>query len=349
MASDPQADRIRLVIEPGDDDPRVLGRDSDEPTYQRPDDMIDLGRLDDDPDYEFEDEDAPPARRRILPLGLAAIALAGFGAISWYAYQGAIGNLSDEAIPLIQADAGPIKTRPAAPGGIDVPHQDKLVLNDIAPDPNKPQVERLLPPPEVPRPPAAAREQFADSAVDSAAGPALADPAQDQRASVAGEATGEADGDLKLAPAGKPQEGDAPKSAVADKAVTVKTPSDPAPASKAPTTKALAAPVPPKAEPAPKAPAISAPTTQTAAIPGGFLVQLASLKDKKLVGGEWVRLQKAFPKLLAGKKLVLQEADLGGRGVYQRIRAGYFADQKSAAAFCQALKAKNQACIVVKL
>jgi SPOR domain len=319
MASDPHADRIRLVIEPGGEEPKIVGGEYDQTSHQRLEDRIDLGRLEDDLDYEFEDEDAPPARRRILPLGLAGLALAGFGAIAWYAYQGVIGGIGDEMIPLIQADATPIKSRPLAPGGLEVPYQDKLVLNDLTPNPDKPLVERLLPPPEVPKPPTIRKEQLAAAPVPKA--PTV--PSQDTQANAVG----------------------APKGGTA---LTIE-PAAKEPAKVAPTPKAVAVPVPPKAEADIKVPQAPAQATQTAAIPGGYLVQLASLKEKKLVGGEWVRLQKSFPKLLAGKKLVLQKVDLGSRGVFHRLRAGYFPDQKSAAALCQALQAKNQACIVVKL
>lgn len=335
MASDPHADRIRLVIEPGDKEPRIVGPEDDQMAYQHHEDAIDLGRLDDDSDYEFEDEESPPARRRVLPLGLAGLALAGFGAIAWYAYQGVIGSTNDEMIPLIQADSSPIKTRPLAPGGLEIPYQDKLVLNDLTPNPDKPQVERLLPPPEVPKPPVVREKKPAEAAKPQAA----AGPSPDTQAGAAGAL----EGDRALVTAPKPRDENQSKTALNVK------PAAKEPSKAPPAPKAAAAPVPPKAEATPKAPPIPAQTPQIAAIPGGYLIQLASLKDKKLAGGEWVRLRKVFPELLAGKKLVLQEADLGSRGVFHRLRAGYFPDRKSAAALCQALQAKNQACIVVKL
>ena len=118
MASDPQAERARLVIEPGSDEPKISGGGHESAAYRPSEDTIDLGRLGDDSDYEFEDEESPAARRRILPLGLAGLALAGFGAIAWYGYQGVTGGIDDEMIPLIQADATPIKSRPLVPGAI---------------------------------------------------------------------------------------------------------------------------------------------------------------------------------------------------------------------------------------
>lgn len=354
MASDPQAERIRLVIEPPDDG-GDRAQDGDPDGHVRPEDTIDLGRLEDEMEYEFEDEDGEgrPRRRLLLPLGLASLALAGFGAITWYAYQNVMGGADEEMMPLIQADAGPIKTRPASPGGLEVPYQDKLVLNQMSPDPSKPQVERLLPPQEVPKPPVLKPEAL----------PAAAPTTQGQAAA---ESQAAAPVPTVAAPAPKAL---APKVTAAGPVKKTEDAAKTAPANAsgglapaagsetaAPATPAVAAPkaaqvetlLPPKAA-APKAPEPKMPkATQTAAIAGGYLVQFASLKDKRLAGGEWVRLQKAFPTLLKDKKMVLQQADLGSRGIFHRVRAGYFADRAAAAALCQAIKAKNQACIVIK-
>src|SRR3546814_13659211 len=51
---------------------------------------------------------------------------------------------------MIKAEDAPIKHRPEEPGGMDVPHQDKLVFNRLPPGQVENQVERLLPPPEEP-------------------------------------------------------------------------------------------------------------------------------------------------------------------------------------------------------
>jgi len=335
MAPDPRGDRLRLVIEPEDDATRVLSAEDGEPQRLGAEGLVELDGHPDEPEYEFEDEEETARHQGILPVGLAVIALLGFGAVSWYAYQGVLVDGTQEPIPLIQADAGPIKSRPTAPGGIEVPHQDKLVLNEISPDPEKPQVERLLPPPEVPKPPVPAQKP------NGASGELAAKTAQSEPQSSVDAGTG-TQGDTESTPletAAGPAPSLAPaagKQAPDGEAVTKPAP----PAGAASNTEAQAAGAAAKA-PAPQ-------ETQKAALTEGFLIQLASLKDKNLVGGEWLRLQKAFPDLLAGKKLVLQSADLGSRGVYHRVRAGYFGDQASATAACRAFKAKNQDCIVVR-
>ncbi|WP_420241369.1 SPOR domain-containing protein [Roseiterribacter gracilis] len=75
-----------------------------------------------------------------------------FGSIVWFAYdRGRAGTGGPP--PLIRADAGPTKTRPEQPGGMQVPYQDTMVYDRLQPgaDKNKkPPVESLLPPPEAP-------------------------------------------------------------------------------------------------------------------------------------------------------------------------------------------------------
>ena len=363
MAPDPQTDRLRLVIESEDAEAReTRAEDDSESARNRPDEVIDLDRLADETDYDLEDEVEPPRRSRVLPAGLAMIALMGFGAVAWYAYEGGIGVPGPEAIPLIVADAGPIKTKPTAPGGIEVPHRDKLVLNEITPDPSKPQVERLLPPPEVPKPPMVAapspapaqNEPEAQAVAGATPEPSVPVPAVPETTAVAQTPQAKPETAQESGPAAAPTPAKAPEPEPLATASGPAAPAAPQPPSGVATPKLAPPPVPPKqAAAAPqttaKAPPPAAPkAAQSAALTGGYLIQLASLKDKNLAGREWVRLQKAFPDLLGSKKLVLQSADLGTRGVFHRIRAGYFENRAGAAALCQALKAKNQDCIVVK-
>lgn len=69
-------------------------------------------------------------------------------AIAWFGYRW-LSQSSNEAPPLIQAESGPFKVRPENPGGIAIPHQDKLVYGRLTPQSGEEQpVERLLPPPD---------------------------------------------------------------------------------------------------------------------------------------------------------------------------------------------------------
>lgn len=95
------------------------------------------------------------ARLRLVPtllLGGAAVVAAVAG---WYIFT-ASSELSPSPhseLPLICADSRPIKARPEEPGGLIVPNQDKLVYENLGRGDHEPKVERLLPPPEQPKPP----------------------------------------------------------------------------------------------------------------------------------------------------------------------------------------------------
>ncbi len=48
------------------------------------------------------------------------------------------------------------------------------------------------------------------------------------------------------------------------------------------------------------------------------------------------------------RELAIREIDLGARGIFYRVQAGYFPDRASALELCTALKARGQDCLVVK-
>jgi len=306
MLSDQQPDRLRLAIDPDQrlepsaphSDPRggrgakrIVGDlESNLRTHHFGGvgpavELTDIADQD-DTDHGLEDDADVPAtaRSRWWPIAMATLASLGFAGIIWYAYTSGVGTLPPEELPVVQADAGPVKARPENPGGLEVPYQENLALNEVEPDPASPQVERLLPPPETPMPPPAVQ-----SVVPSDAAPANVPPA----------------------PTGPP----APAVTVAE--VPIKAP----------------APV----------------STQSAAIPSGeFVLQLASLKAKERAPAEWARLQETFPSLLGNRELVVLSVDLGSRGVFYRLQAGYFSDRNSADAACAQIKAKRQDCLVTK-
>ena len=263
------------------------------------------------------------------------------------------------------ADTTPIKARPEDPGGIEVPNQDVAVLNDPVPDPAKPQAERLLPPPETPPPPqietppsatVAEAEELLRPPPETAAVPTVKAPAAKvalppDTPQVAPEATPES---VLPAPEAVPEA--APEPVTPEVAVAQPAPDPPAPppappaaapASETPTqvadpvvTAPVAAPVAPPA--APQAAALPEATT------GGFVVQLISIRSRDRARPAWTKLQKAHPALLGNRELSIQKADLGDRGVYYRVRTGFFAERASARDLCNALKTRGQDCLVTK-
>ncbi len=289
------------------------------------------------PETDLHDDGGEPPRRRVLPMVVALITLVGFAGIVWYAYDWGQGQVDNARLPVILAEPEPIKSRPESPGGLEVPHQDKLVLNQVVPDPEKPQVERLLPPPETPRPPKS----------PSAAGVEIAVPPIETAAEPLDEPTRSAVPPLPL-PVPERAQAEAPAAAAPSPP-----PEPPEPVLVPPQVAAQpAAPEPVAPKPAAPKPAAAEPASpvQTAARTpsGAYVVQLAALRARGGTRPAWVRLQRAHPMLLGDKELTVQEVDLGARGIFYRVQAGFFPDRAGASALCRALKARQQDCLVVK-
>ncbi len=131
---------------------------------QRPEiDLVDFAPSDID---IFAEVERP--RSKLPAVLVSLVALCGFGAVVWYGYSW--GNLAakDGELPIITADLDSEKIRPSEPGGLEVPHQDTLVLNQLEPSGIEDQEESLLPPPETPMtPPLASLAEPADRVGDT--------------------------------------------------------------------------------------------------------------------------------------------------------------------------------------
>jgi SPOR domain len=109
-----------------------------------------------------------------------------------------------------------------------------------------------------------------------------------------------------------------------------------------------AAPEAPLAEAASDRPLAAPPAGAPAFVNGGrFVAQVAALQAEPAVANAWARLAARAPALFADAKLDVERADLGARGIYYRVRAGYFADRANAGLFCDRIKQLGQDCMVV--
>ncbi|MCK6454388.1 MAG: hypothetical protein L6R19_26595, partial [Alphaproteobacteria bacterium] len=127
---------------------------------QRGPDPYDPDRFEGEPEEDYiDDEPAPRRSGRVLPIVVASLAIFGFVVIVYYAYQQGIRAGSEQNPPIIKAEEGPSKVRPASPGGMEVPNQGMKVYELGKPGAQTAStggVERILPKPEepMPRPPA---------------------------------------------------------------------------------------------------------------------------------------------------------------------------------------------------
>ena len=311
-------------------------------------------------DWEREDASRNPAGmaeqlyqpsgglRRWIRGGFGILALAGFAGVLWYAYEWGLGGGETVELPTVQAEAGPEKEKPSDPGGLQVPYQDQLVLNQGEAGATAPRIERLLPPPEAPLPPPELAEiaPSYDEPVDAA-------PLEGEIGLPTGEAgtlqpAGEPAGEPAAEPAAEPAETATEVQAAETVPELPAAPSTQAAqdvaASQEPAGETQAAETQAATTQAAKTQTAAAPATQAA---GDFAVQLVSLKDSGAAQKEWNRLQGVFPQLLGDKSLLLQSADVAGVGKVYRLRAGPFATRAKAAQVCAQLKSKQQDCLVV--
>jgi hypothetical protein len=79
---------------------------------------------------------------------------------------------------------------------------------------------------------------------------------------------------------------------------------------------------------------------------GPYVAQLAALQSEAAVQQAWRRLSSRAPQLFEPARLDVERADLGARGVYYRVRAGYFANRDNASLFCERIRQMGQDCIV---
>ncbi len=79
---------------------------------------------------------------------------------------------------------------------------------------------------------------------------------------------------------------------------------------------------------------------------GRYVAQLAALQSEAAIDASWRRFVARAPGLFAGASVDVQRADLGARGIYHRVRAGYFASTDDATLFCERIRQMGQDCIV---
>jgi len=276
-----------------------------------------------DPDEALPDIKPTAERRlRLLPVSVALIALAGFGAIVWYAYtQGMQGGTA--VAPVIRAEPGPTKIRPEQPGGLVVPNQDKMVYNNLMPSGSgssaQVQPERLLPPPETPIPRPAAPTRAAPQPPPAAGGTPA--PLTAPAATVP----------IQLPP------GPAPLASGGADGIPVAAVASP------PSLPSVALPSASPAAATQGAPAVAAPVLE----PGAMRIQIAATKSEDEAKREWQRIQRANQDILGKLQANFVRADLGDKGVFFRVQAGPL-NEASARQACDTLKTRKIGCLLVK-
>ena len=267
-------------------------------------------------------------------VGVVLVVLGAAAASSWpYIKEHFLASSAPTGpVPVIGPGDEPIKEAPKQPGGMQVPDQDKLILNGPA---AQPKVEQILPPPPAPLPsPSPATPPSAVAQTTTPMPPPVPPPMPSVTSS----------------PTPSP-----PAVASAPPSAATATPSPPA---ETPQPQAAAVTPPPPPPPRPASvtstnpPASSAPATVSgervpAELAGhGWFVQLGAVSSTSAAQAEWTRLKRAQPNLLASLSANAVRVERGSAVLY-RIEAGPLADAGAASQLCRSLQQRHVACIVL--
>jgi len=268
--------------------------------------------------------------------------------LAMWGYQLAVRDVS--GVPIVLAQEGPMRIAPLEPEGEVIKHQG-LAVNEVA------AVGIASPPPDrlilAPRPVELALEDAAGLAgqpvPDMAPGLASAAMATGRDMALAVDPVTESANPIEIAVAAALAEalaeGDPTSDAEVEDAM-LETPASEGAILRSP--RPLARPVLAAATPAKTAAAQPAVTEiEASTLPAGTrLVQFGAYDTVEVAKAEWSKLQNRFADLMAGKAMVVQAAESGGRAFY-RLRAHGFADEADARRFCAAFLAEAAACIPV--
>lgn len=268
-----------------------------------------------------------PRRSGVWVLAAVLVVAIGAGAGGWYFLNDWLAvDDPDAEVPVIHAESGPIKVRPEEPGGMDVPDRDKLVYDRIDGNEERGEVERLLPPPEMPM--AKPAPQFTTEPVEER--PTAQEPSPPVPVTP---------GPPSSPPATAATEPAQPPERVVPSVEDVLSAMRPPP------------PIDPKAQETPAESKLKADAAKLAAPAkaGSFLVQLAAVRSREAADTEWERLRKRNSDLLGDLDLSVMRADLGpDKGVFFRLRAGPLANEAAAQTLCQKLSERKIGCLVVR-
>ena len=293
-----------------------------------------------------EEEDDVEGSRLPLLIVLALLVLAMFAGVVWLAYTQGVARGRTET-PVLAAAQGPEKVAPQQAGGSTVPYQGFKIYEQPAPQDDMAEEPVAAPAPvaEAPKPAPVAE---APAPVAATPAPPAAKPAPVQAPPVQA---------MKPAaappPAAKPAS--APPKTVASliqQATPAPTPNPtPAPAPAAATGPATGAPrqlVPATPAPTPTKPvaATPAPAAKPAATGGGYALQIGAFKSQAEADAAWRAYKGKHAALLSGYGPNVQQADLGEKGTWYRLRIAGFADREVASALCDRLKADGGGCFL---
>lgn len=310
--------------------------------------------------------------RRMTRFAMIALFVLFIGII-WYSYPKNDTPDNAENVPVIRADARPIKVTPEDPGGMEILYRDSTIFNTLNNDAEDtenlpPNVENLFADKadETPLP----REELFTATQDSTSSAAKTETNADatdvapvqkpqavQQAAKSETPAAQPDtvADTQADTQKNAQPLDTAKDTKQDNIADVIAGLQPSQQTKAP---AIAnapkpsvkpdAPARPKTARADKT-AERAAQVAPAASDAHFYVQLGSLSSEQAAQNAWKTFQRQFPAELNTLGLHIEKADLGTRGTYYRVQGGPVTEPQ-ARSICSVISAQRQGgCLVTKI
>lgn len=240
--------------------------------------------------------------------------------------------------PLIKADRSPVKVRPATPGGMEVPNQDKLIYERLR-ESDTARVEKLMPAPEKPALP----EDEEDASDEIAQIIAQEEPQETPQSLEVASTTLVGEDGERVEVMFRTISSEQAQNRVEQAKKTIE-------ARKAQAAAVLKSSAQAKQKPAPEKPAAkpaAKPEAKKAAPAETFAVQLVSTKNRDASEKEWTRLSKKHADALKGLPHEISEIKTD-KNTFYRLRTGVFESRDKADAVCRKLKDKKQECLVVK-
>jgi cell division septation protein DedD len=289
-------------------------------------------------------------QHRFFPLGSVITAVLIFGIVISYAYNQGSQSGVNATTPVVQASNEDYKSKPANPGGMDVPFQDAVVFDQLqskqtANAGNK--VESLLPSPEQPAAATTTASTAAPANTNTAAATTNNNAATTATAATTAAATtaatAEQDAPVNSASttASASMEEGAPAAAAtpataASAEITKPAATKPAKTASTTTAKKMASIAPASTTPAAKIES------------GSYRIQLGAFHDETAAKAAWNKLKGQYSSQLASVTPAFPKADLGAKGTFYRVQ-GVNLSKASADSICSRLNAvKSGSCIVAK-
>jgi cell division protein FtsN len=284
-----------------------------------------------------EDEDDVEGSRLPLLIVLALLVLAMFAGVVWLAYTQGVARGRTET-PVLTAENGPARIAPQNPSGVKQPYKGFKIYEQPAP-PDDEVDTSSTPAASAPVAPAA---KPAPVAVMPPPPPAPAKPVAAATAPpVVAKAAAPAPKVTAATPAPAPVK--SPPVSAKPAQVVVKNDLPPpaaGPATAAPRSLALV-PAKPVSSPV-------APVATSAAASGAYVLQIGAYKSQADADSAWSAYKAKHAALLSGASDNVQQADLGDKGTWYRLRIVGFPSKDVASAMCDRLKADGGTCFLGK-